>query len=525
MTLVRIDSAGAKGVNKDISQANTPINIWTDSNNVRFMNGSVNALYGYDACYNTPTDVQIIPYHLLNCLSGSQKYWLYAGLNKVYATTISGTSAVHTNLTRQTAGVDVDYSGTANGWTSTLLGGIPILNAGNLTDPPQFWNLNIANRLSALTNWPANTYCKSLRSYKNFLIALGVTKSGTSYPFMVKWSHPADPGAVPSSWDPADATKDAGEADLAEGYDIIVDGLQLRDSFIIYKQASVWRMDFVGGVYVFRFQKVLGMSGALNRNCIVEYDGFHFVLTQNDVVFHDGNQAFSVLDKQSRIFLFRDMDLDNYVKAFVVRNPIYNEVFVCYPSVGSQYCNKALVYNYKDKTTGFFDLPNVHHGACGGIDNSLLLNWAQDSLPWASDLSLWNSFDVTIPEGRVLFASNDQKLYLLDSSASFNGANRNSYVERRGIHFDKPEKRKIIKGIRPRIIGNTGETVSIKVAATNDLFDDPVFNTTMTHTIGSTLVNDCLVDGRYLTVRFESGTAYQWRLDSFDIDVDETGDW
>ena len=56
--------------------------------------------------------------------------------------------------------------------------------------------------------------------------------------------------------------------DLAEGYDPIVDGLSLRDTFIIYKQASVWRMDYVGGTYVMRFSKVLGTSGAMNRNCV-----------------------------------------------------------------------------------------------------------------------------------------------------------------------------------------------------------------------------------------------------------------
>jgi hypothetical protein len=32
-------------------------------------------------------------------------------------------------------------------------------------------------------------------------------------------------------------------------------------------------MDYIG-TYVFRFSKVLGTSGAMNRNCIIELDGF-----------------------------------------------------------------------------------------------------------------------------------------------------------------------------------------------------------------------------------------------------------
>ena len=66
-----------------------------------------------------------------------------------------------------------------------------------------------------------------------------------------------------------DATKDAGEVDLSDGGDPIVDGLQLRDSFMIYKETSIYRMDYIGGTSIFAFNKVVGTSGALNKNCIM----------------------------------------------------------------------------------------------------------------------------------------------------------------------------------------------------------------------------------------------------------------
>src|SRR5690606_37246891 len=288
--------------------------------------------------------------HLLPVTVGEARYWLYAGLNKVHAVTITEGVSIHTNITRQTGGEDVDYAATPNSWTSTLLGGIPILNPGNKVDPPQRWNLDIEAKLQPLENWPANTYARSLRGCKQFLVALGITKDGVDYPFMVKWSHPADPGGVPISWEVNDPTVDAGVIDLAEGHDPIVDGLQLRDSFIIYKQASIWRMDFTGGPYVFQFRKVLGVSGALNRNCIVEVDGWHFVLTGSDVIMHDGQAATSILDKVSRRHLFQSIDVNNVGKCFVFKNPFMNEVFVCYPTIGSEWCNQAMVWNYVDKT-------------------------------------------------------------------------------------------------------------------------------------------------------------------------------
>jgi hypothetical protein len=45
----------------------------------------------------------------------------------------------------------------------------------------------------------------------------------------------------------------------------------------------------------------------------------------------------------------------------------------------------------------------------------------------------------------------------------------------------------------------------------------------MAFTIGSSVELDCLVPGRYLAIRFESGSAFQWRLDSYDIDVELMG--
>lgn len=519
--IVRVKQTGAIGLNLDLSDHELPINAWTDAQNIRFLDGSVYQTFGYGEVYDS---AQVIPYHILPVIIGSARYWIYASLAKIYCVTISGGAAVHTNLTRQTAGVDVNYAATANSWTSTVLGGVPILNPGNTTDPPQQWDLNTANNFTALSNWPANLYCKSLRAYKNFLVALNVTDSGTNYPYMIRWSHPADPGAVPSSWDTTDATKDAGKFDLSEGYDQIVDGLQLRDSLIVYKEASVWRMDFTGGQYVFRASKVLGTSGAMNRNCIVEIDGYHIVLTTNDIVMHDGFQANSILDKQTRRWLFQNMDVDEAYRSFVFKNPFFNEVYICFASVGADHPDTAIVFNYKDRTVSKRAIPNIHHANFGQVDNTLFGLWAADADSWNSDISLWDSPDLVPNAARVLMGSNAQKLYMLDSSSSFAGSAPTGYVERRGLSFDAPEKIKLVKGIRPRITGNAGETVTIQVGSQDDPFEEPSY-TTMTHTIGSTVRNNCLVAGRYISIKFETGSAYNWRLDSYDIEVDAIGDW
>lgn len=517
MSIVKVPQVGAIGVNRDLSAHELPPNAWTDASNIRFLDGMASQFLGHGEVYNSPG---YVPQHVLPCTVAGARYWIYASAAKTHCVTISAGAAVHTDITHATP-----RTGVVNQWTSTLLSGIPILNVGDIAKVPMSWDLNTANKFVDLANWPASTYCKSLRAFKNYLIALNITKTTTNYPFMVKWSHPADPGTVPASWDQTDATKDAGEYDLAEGADPIIDGLQLRDSFMIYKESSVWRMDFVGGQFVFKFSKVLGISGAMNRNCIVEIDGFHVVLTGSDVIVHDGQSATSVLDKQTRRYLFQNIDVNNIGLCFVFKNPFFNEVFICYPSVGSSVCNMAMVWNYKDKTITFRTLPNVNHASSGPVDNGLQGLWSQDSDPWSADLTLWDGPDLVPSAARTILASTAQKLYMLDSSASFDSAIPVSYLERRGLSFGAPETMKLVRGIRPRIIGNTGETVSIKIGSSNDPYLDPTWGTTMTHTIGTTISNDCLVSGRYIAVRFETGTAYQWRLDSYDLDVVEGGLW
>ena len=517
MSIVRIPNAGSVGVNKDLSQHELPLNAWTDSKNIRFLDGYANQFLGHGEVYNSPS---FIPQYVLPCNVAGGRYWIYTTASKTFCVTIASGVAVHTDITHLTP-----RTGVVNNWTGTLLSGIPVLNAGDTSSVPMRWNLNTANKFVDLDNWPASTYCKSLRSYKNFLIALNITKGSTSYPFMVKWSHPADPGSLPISWDTTDPTKMAGETDLAEGYDPIVDGLQLNNSFMIYKESSVWRMDFVGGTYVFQFSKVLGTSGALNRNCIVEADGVHVVLTGSDVVVHDGQQSTSVLDKQTRRFLFQDIDVAYTDKCFVFKNPFFNEIFICYPSLGSSgQCDKAVVWNYKDKTISFRQMPNINHANFGPVDNGLIGNWNQDAAPWDTDLTAWNGPDFVPTTARVIVASNDQKLYLMDSSSSFNGTLPSAYIERRGMTFGEEESMKTVTRITPRIKGNAGLTVKISVGYSNTSpYDDPVWVSATDFVIGSTIHCDLFVTGRFIAIKFETGSSYTWRLDSYDIDIQKSG--
>ena len=512
MPIVRIPNAGAVGMIRDLSQHELPMNAWSDVRNGRFLDGYAWQFYGYGQVYGTPS---VVPYHLVPVnLADGTRYWIYAGLAAIHGVTVTAGSAVHTDLTSGTWGP------TAGTITSTVLSGIPILNDG--TNAPLSWDLNTANNFVTLANWPAGVTCKAMRSFRNFLVAMGVTEAGTYYPYMIRTSHPADPGVVPASWDYTDTARDTLRFDLAPSTSPIIDGCQLRDALMVYTEKEVFRLDFVGGQFVTKAEKVLGTSGAMNRNCIVEIDGYQIVLTSSDVIIHDGQSAHSILDKRTRRWLFQNIDVDYKHLCFVFRHPFFNEAYICFPSVGSTSCDKAIVYNFTDKTCSARDLPNIYHAAEGPIDNGLAGNWNQDSAPWSSDLTMWNGPDYVPSTTRVLMGGTGPKLYMLDASADFDGSLPTAYFERRGLSFDIPEQRKLVREVRPRITGNTGDTVTVSVGWQDDPWDEPTY-TDRTHTIGTTVSNSFLVDGRYIAIKFSSGTAYQWRLDSYDVEVEPAG--
>lgn len=521
MTMVPVHTAGKIGLNMDLSQHELPIEAWTNALNIRFLDGLAHQAMGYSEYY---TGMEVVPYNILALDISNVPYWIYASLAKIYCVTQTAGASVHTNITRQSVGVDVDYAATANSWTSSLLSGIPILNPGNTIDPPQQWDLNTANNCTALSNWPTDTYAHSLRAFGNFLIAMNITEVAGHYPFMVWWSHPAGPGSVPSSWDYSLSTNRAGRYDLGEGQGSIIDGLQLRDSFMIYRERSIHRMDLVGGNDVFRFTKVLGDTGAMNRNCIVEVLGQHVVLTSDDVIVHDGSNYTSVLDKQMRRWLFLNIDSTNNAKCFVFKNTFFNEVFICFPQVGSTYCDRAVVWNYVDKTVTIRELPNVLHAAIGQIDSEDNGTWASDEDPWGVDDTLWGGPDTVPWTSRVMMGASGQKLYMLDGAYSFAGAVPTTLLERRGISFGSTETVKLIKSVQPVIYGQTGSVINISVGSHSDLNEEPTW-TTKQYTIGSTVKSFFLVSGRYIAIKFESEDSYKNRLDSYQLDVEVVGAW
>ncbi len=110
-------------------------------------------------------------------------------------------------------------------------------------------------------------------------------------------------------------------------------------------------------------------------------------------------------------------------------------MWVCYPSIGSQYCNKALIYNYVNNSFTFRDLPNIYHIGPGIVDpGATSVVWSGQSATWTAYSGTWGDRQYNPTERSILMAGvADTKLYRGDFGQQFAGENYITTIERKGL--------------------------------------------------------------------------------------------
>ncbi len=520
-----INDVGKIGLVADKPPHSLPINAWSDGKNVRMFESGVEKMTGHRSAIGTPT---VAPYFMLPVRDGSNAYWVYCGNTAIYVTQ-GGQSGTHKNITRSSGAYSASTS--SQDWSGFVFGGVPILN--NSTDVPQMWNpinFSTPQLLQDLSNWPSGLRCKSLSSFKQFMIAMDVTEtvSGTTthYPRMIKWSHASEANAVPTSWDESDSTKDAGEYSLEDSQGEILLGKQLRDSFIIYKSDSIWGMNFIGTPYIFRFYEVSTQYGALSRHSVLEVEGGHVVLANGDLLLCDGQAVKSLMTQRMRRYLFNSIDADNYGNSFLALNQPKNEVWICYPVSGESWPNRVVVWNYKENTFGVRDLPvGTTYGTHGVVNPSDDLDWGTSDT-WAESEEAWDSRVFNPSQSRLLTSNKTStKLYLMDTTNQFDSTNATSYIERTGLHFDKPSIVKLVTQVNLNFEKTGSGDIEVLVGSSNSPEGAVTWSAPEvvdpTTEAGSKV--DVMVSGKYLALRVQSSTKVGWKLHSYFMSITEMG--
>lgn len=517
MIFLPVNAVGEIGLLKEPDRYphELPLNAWSDGINVRMRDGIVEKFLGHQQVFGTPGAA---PYFTMPINIGGVYSWLLAGLAKVY----QWDGSAHNNITRQSAGVDVDYSATVGkNWTGGRLGSIAILNNG--VDVPQFWTGT--GVCQDLTNWNPDHVCESMRVFRRFLVAMNVTKNGTSFAQMVKWSHPAASGAVPVSWDETDETKDAGEYEILDSDGAVVDGASMREHFVIYKEDSAHLMQYVGGIDIFRFVPLFDSFGILSKRCAGEFArGRHAVFAQGDLITHNGVTWESIVDSRMRKWIFNQIDGSNYGRSFVAMNPAYQEVWFCFPVSGEELPSLAVVWNWKYNTLSVRELDAAHisAGTVSALESSDL--WDNDSSTWDSDPSIWDE-GVVNPAGKRLLIADaaGNKLHWGDSTNQFDGSNMLAYIQRTGLPLPVQQlipdtaHKKFITELWPRILGTDGATLQISVGSQQKVGGPITWLPARDFIIGTSEFIDFRISAPLFALKVSSNTDIDWKFLGYEV--------
>lgn len=484
---------------------------WTSVQNITFKEQATERAKGYAAWADILLGTG--PIFALNVVGETETGWIYCTTNNVYVT--DGTT--HHNIT-PTAGLQTVIPGA---WTGCILNGIPVLNNG--ADAPIYWDLNTGNPCQKLPGWPTGSFCKAIRAFKYHLFALAVTDAGNYQPDTLWWSSSAAPGAIPQEWVPA-PDNDAGDMTLADTQGGIVDGMSLRDTFIVYKQFSCYVLSYVAGQYVYVQRKLFLTTGLQTANCVAELNGEHWVFTGNDVVRHDGQSFRSVVQDKVKREIVESIDPGKVGMCCVSSRIRDQQFWVAIPTQGSPLLNKAWVINTLTEDCGEIELPNVAFVARGIVTASVGNSWDARTSTWDSDNTFWDQQSYSPTEDSILLCDpDDNKLWNHGLEDTANGQPVHAYCERQSLPVQDAILRALVTRVVPRLDGQAGETINIRVGSQAYFGQAITWSDPQPFVLGQSVAVDVQVEGRLISVRFEATTDRVWKLHSYRLGVVDLG--
>lgn len=501
------DSMG--GALADLPPQSIPPNIFTEVNNVVFRNGALEKATGVAAELVTPPSA---PFFLLPARDNQSVVRLFAVCGqKIYS--YSGGS--WRDITR---GVGGDYPLAGNNeWTGGVLHGVPFMNIAGTE--PQYWDV-AQGKFANLANWPAGYSCSAMRSFKNYMLALDYSDGADRYPHNIFWSHPADPGSVPASWDIADPTKDAGTTPVSETNGYIIDGLALGTQFAVYKENAIYMMQHVGAPYIFSFQLSSLESGILSRNCIAEVNNNHVVFGRDDIYMFNGQAPQSIVNRKWRKEIFSYISDVNYRRAFVVALPETKEVWFCVPSGVSQ-PTVAFIWNWGTNCWSRRDIPASAH-IIRGYTTQTGTTWDSVAETWSTITGTWK-----VESGRkrdtFLAGYADGEIYTLGAAETLPAGAMPAYAMHESYDFaakQQPDPADLVKHvskIRPRVIAANDVVLNFQVGTQMNINDPITWGAVQPFTVGTDRELCLGANGRYISWKIYSDTDCTWRLEAIDF--------
>ena len=143
------------------------------------------------------------------------------------------------------------------------------------------------------------------------------------------------------------ATNTAGTQRLQDGTKI-VGALKAKESILIWTDNALYTMKFIGAPFTFGFEQVGTNCGLIGKNAAIEIDGVAFWMSPKGFFAFDGTVRSLPCSVEDHVFENIDTTKGQQINAGL--NNLFTEVVWYYPSAGSEYNDKYVIYNYGEST-------------------------------------------------------------------------------------------------------------------------------------------------------------------------------
>ena len=149
-----------------------------------------------------------------------------------------------------------------------------------------------------------------------------------------------------NTWSPT-ATNTAGSFRIQDGSKIVA-AVRSRNAVLVWTDNSLHALQFVGAPFTFSLVELGANCGAVGVHSAVDINGVAYWMSQNSFYLYDGTVKKIPCSVQD--YVFEDFSIANYPETYAGINSEFNEITWFYPSSDSTQIDRAVTYNYLEKT-------------------------------------------------------------------------------------------------------------------------------------------------------------------------------
>ena len=327
------------------------------------------------------------------------------------------------------------------------------------------------------------------------VICFGVNPLGSSTidPLHVRWSD----SESAADWTPT-AINSAGGVNLSTG-STIIGALKTRQEILIWTDAGMHSMRFVGSPFIFQFGVVNEGLSMISPKAAVNAGGAVYFMDRGGFYVYTGSVqpiSCSVLD-----YVFSNLNLKQSHKVFSSTNADHNEVTLFYPiGTGETDITNYVTYNYVEQLWSI-----------GTMERGAWIEANSKNFPVASS---------------VITSSDNNYIYIQEQGHDADGSAMTAYIESGDVEMGDGERYMLLSKLIPDFTfrGNTGDA-SMDVIIKGKDFPLEDTTTLSTSTVTSTTKQAFLrARARSSAFRIESSeSGYGWRLGDLRFDMRPDG--